>query len=427
VECIPIRFVLHLNFLTCDIAFCFRSINNAEVRIAQNLVTEFGHFKEVLTMVWNEETIQKPPEDTVRDIRGHCLDQQTMNESPLGINSDGLLEQFFEFESLYTSFLGEYLSPGADLNALVKKTVDLAETLTPISCDHGFGNKTKEHLPTIMAGIFALFTVLKSGESFNRLEEVPSGDSIDSTKLLMKPHNIQVMTLLCMFGCGSSGSSSLQSQLMQIRTGEGKSMILGAAAVIFGLLGFQVRCICYSEYLSNRDYELFHDVFRYFGLLGSINYSKITTLSEETTAAKGNIRGLTLSLMHGNLRCNSGDNQPSSQVADSASSRGALKDKKNKGTAEEIMLVDEVDVFFGSEFYGREYLCACACVCVRECIRGRIIFCGLVETHIFLIIAPLFINRNIQSSCSIKGTGSCNNPTTNLGSAQARREKAAFS
>jgi hypothetical protein len=405
----------------------FHSINNAEVRIAQNLVTEFGHFKEVLTMVWNEETIQKPPEDTVMDIRGHCLDQQTMNESPLGIDSDGLLEQFFEFESLYTSFLGEYLSPGADLNALVKKTVDLAETLTPISCDHGFGDKMKEHLPTIMAGVFALFTVLKSGESFNRLEEVPSGDSIDSTKLLMKPHNIQVMTLLCMFGCGSSGSSSLQSQLMQIRTGEGKSMILGAAAVIFGLLGFQVRCICYSEYLSNRDYELFHDVFRYFGLLGSINYSKITTLSEETTAAKGNIRDLTLSLMHGNLCCNSGGNQPSSQVADSedVSSRGAITVKKNKGTAEEIMLVDEVDVFFGCEFYGREYLCVCVCVYpYRICFYCN---CGFVETHILLIISPLFMNRNIQSSCSIKGTRSCNNPTTNLGSAQARREKVAFS
>jgi hypothetical protein len=133
--------------------------------------------------------------------------------------------------------------------------------------------------------------------------------------------------------------------------------------------------------------------------------------------------------MHGNLCCNSGGNQPSSQVADSedVSSRGAITVKKNKGTAEEIMLVDEVDVFFGCEFYGREYLCVCVCVCVypyRICFYCN---CGFVETHILLIISPLFMNRNIQSSCSIKGTRSCNNPTTNLGSAQARREKVAFS
>jgi hypothetical protein len=83
-----------------------------------------------------------------------------------------------------------------------------------------------------MSGIFVLFTVLKPGDSYNRVEEAPDFEL--KSKLLMKPHNIQIMTLLCMFGCGTSNSSSLRSQLMQIRTGEGKSMILGAAAAIFG-------------------------------------------------------------------------------------------------------------------------------------------------------------------------------------------------
>mmetsp|Transcript_16369 Transcript_16369/g.39980 ORF Transcript_16369/g.39980 Transcript_16369/m.39980 type:complete len:192 (-) Transcript_16369:947-1522(-) len=117
----------------------------------------------------------------------------------------------------------------------------------------------------------------------------------------MKPHNIQVMTLLCMFGCGRPPNDSLESQLMQIRTGEGKSMILGAAASLLGLLGFRVRCVCYSEYLSARDYGLFEDVFRRFQIHEDIVYSKITTLSEDTTATKGDIRYLTESLLLGNL------------------------------------------------------------------------------------------------------------------------------
>ncbi len=58
-----------------------------------------------------------------------------------------------------------------------------------------------------------------------------------------------------------SGQALLNNQLMQIRTGEGKSMILGAAAVVFALLGFRVRTVCYSEYLSDRDFRLFEDVF----------------------------------------------------------------------------------------------------------------------------------------------------------------------
>jgi hypothetical protein len=380
-----------------------------EIRIAQNLVAEFGHFNEVHTFVWNEETIQKPPEDTVKGIKGH------LNATPVDINSDKLLDQYFEFHSQYTSFLGEYLNPDTDRNALVQKIIGFCKNLKPVSCDHGFGDETKRALPTIMAGVFALFTVLKSGESYNRFLGDPNGSGIDAKNILMKPHNIQVLTLLCMFGCGTSSSSSLKSQLLQIRTGEGKSMILGAAATILGLLGFNVRCVCYSEYLSSRDYELFKDVFDCFGLLGSINYSKIATLSEETTAKKGDIRGLTLSLMHDTLppsrQANhiraidqrarpssvrisdsrpgpisssvpssvpnfelSSDNDPictsisKYEASDDVSSRTrrtssdnrkdtiSTYQKSKKESKEEILLVDEVDVFFGAEFYGRKYI-----------------------------------------------------------------------
>jgi preprotein translocase subunit SecA len=41
--------------------------------------------------------------------------------------------------------------------------------------------------------------------------------------------------------------------LIQINTGEGKSVVLGITALIFSLLGFYVDVICYSKYLSKRD------------------------------------------------------------------------------------------------------------------------------------------------------------------------------
>jgi hypothetical protein len=178
----------------------------------------------------------------------------------------------------------------------VQKIISSADNLMPLTCDTGWGSLAKEHIPTILAGVFAVFTILKSGASYNR---VGTTDAEMGEKLLMKPHHIQVLTLLCMFGCSSSSCDSLESQLMQIRTGEGKSMIIGAAAVVLGLLRFRVRCVCYSEYLSSRDYNLFDDVFKTFHLSDHITYSMIRKQSEDTTARKGNLRLLTEKLLRG--------------------------------------------------------------------------------------------------------------------------------
>ncbi|KAL3941493.1 MAG: hypothetical protein SGBAC_004162 [Bacillariaceae sp.] len=395
-----------------------------ESRIGQLLLSEFSHFKEVMTMVWNEETTQIPVEVTVQAIRGYI---QGSSESllPLDIKSDHLLDHFRRFDTRYKILLGEFLRADADTNALVRKTTKLADQMRPLSCKTGWSTKIKGVVPDLLAGIFALFTVLKSGDAYSRLESSSESSELGK-KLLMKPHNIQVLTLLCMFGCGQPCETSLKSQLMQIRTGEGKSMILGAAATVLGLLGFRVRCVCYSEYLSCRDYGLFEDLFKRFNITEDIVYSKITTLSEDTTACKGDIRYLTESMVLGNLPQNAGEvsnpsilrqvnanvvtvvNQNKKPARPSARSTphssvdkrqlqsspcggqskaleqhdkddcmdtsarhtkdSTLQTQNSSDVAtsnlfprlfgkpkEEILLVDEVDVFFGPEFYGQTY------------------------------------------------------------------------
>ena len=71
---------------------------------------------------------------------------------------------------------------------------------------------------------------------------------------------------------------------MQIRTGEGKSLALGGCAALFALLGFRVRCICYSKYLSNRDEAAFSPLFQALQLQTAgakqIVYSTITEYSQ---------------------------------------------------------------------------------------------------------------------------------------------------
>ncbi len=363
--------------------------NEEDNNVAQILVAEFSHFKEVMTMVWNEETSQKPAEDTIHGIEA----KRRVNgiESELNLDKIRLLESYKKFEAEYKKLLGEYIIPDADLNALVYKTITLAKKLHPLDLDQGWNENVKSQIPCILSGVFAVFTVLKSGASYNRLEST-SGDASD--KLLMKPHNIQVLTLLSLFGCGASNSNSsgLDSQLMQIRTGEGKSMILGAAAVMLALLGFRARCVCYSEYLSARDFNLFRDVFDRFNVTEFIKYSKITTLSEDTTATKGDIRSMTDTMLRGKLGeavttarqrnennvCNNRSNDSVSSVGieDGLSARNSTSIQRNKKSPKhrkknetsikrkdegpdnirkEILLVDEVDVFFGSDFYGQTY------------------------------------------------------------------------
>ena len=270
-----------------------------ESRIAQMIVTEFSHFKEVLVMVWNQEVSQKPAEDVVQHIRGEIHATPTRFDV-LDIDHKRLLNSFMNYEMEYKSLVGDYIKPDADLNALVQKTVSLARQAAPLNNVNDWGDDLKAKIPAILAGVFSLLTVVKSGASYNRIEEA-TGSSKLGEKLLMKPHNIQVLSLLFMLGCGSSGPTSLENQLMQIRTGEGKSMILGAASIMFALLGFRVCTVCYSEYLSDRDFRLFEEVFDRFGLSNLIAYSKITASAEDATARKGDIRSMTESLLRGKL------------------------------------------------------------------------------------------------------------------------------
>ena len=162
-----------------------------ENRIAQMIVSEFSHFQEVLTLVWNEEVSQKPAEDVVQHIHGVHQVTPTQANS-LNIDSKQLLESFKSYDTEYKSLLADYIKPEADLNALVHKILILAKQLVPPNdVNDWLDPNVKQKLPALLAGVFSLFTVLKSGASYNRLEAA-AGPSNLGENLLMKPHNIQV-------------------------------------------------------------------------------------------------------------------------------------------------------------------------------------------------------------------------------------------
>jgi hypothetical protein len=74
------------------------------------------------------------------------------------------------------------------------------------------------------------------------------GESIE-----INPHPVQVAALLLL----TRNPDELKSQLAQILTGEGKSIVLATLAIFIAKSDTPVVVSCYSSYLSERDFNSF--------------------------------------------------------------------------------------------------------------------------------------------------------------------------
>lgn len=157
-------------------------------------------------------------------------------------------------------------------------------------------------------------------------------------KFLLQPHAAQVLSVLRLLGMDDNSSDKARlDQLMthhlsQIGTGEGKSITLAVLAVILAAFGYHVDCVCYSEYLSQRDYNDFTYLFAAFGMLEQIKYGTFNSLCENLINDRGDLRA-----------------KVGSYFDIKAQSSVTLEHKKR------ALLIDEVDVFFGKDFYGNTY------------------------------------------------------------------------
>ena len=115
----------------------------------------------------------------------------------------------------------------------------------------------------------------------------------------------------------------------------GKSIALGVSAVILALLDCDVLCICYSTYLSLRDYDAFKSMFKAFGVDDSIQYSTVKDACGELYDRGGNTREL------------------SKMIAWNEKTKGQPSECANEKA--QVLLIDEVDVVFKGDFYGELY------------------------------------------------------------------------
>lgn len=291
-------------------------LNQDENGVGQSIVGEHTIFQGYALSLFNEKT-QK-----------HKIDYILQNLNGDSINIDRLRKRYTEFDDLYTGLVKKYLKPKIELDQLFVDiklmTGDVKQRQYKIEWDA----TVKDRIPKLVAHVFALWT-LKNAYHYFEAEGLNNKASY-----LLQPHAAQVITIFRMLGIGDA-KEELSHHLVQMRTGEGKSVTLGITASILALLGFDIYCACYSDYLSQRDYTAFATLFDSLGIAKRIHYGTFNSLCEHIIHENGSIRELVEQLI-------------TEDVDPNARSTKTVKCTK-------ILLIDEVDTFFNRDFYGSLY------------------------------------------------------------------------
>jgi len=191
--------------------------------------------------------------------------------------------------------------------------------------------RISEEIPVLLAHIFCLWTLKNSSSYFEMSREEESKD------YLLRPHAVQVLSIFMVlnFHHQDENKKKLLNHLVQIKTGEGKSVILGVLSTFFALFGINIYVACYSKYLSDRDLNYFSDIFQCLGISDKIKYGTFNNLCENLLKIKLDIRA----------------------CVENFAKNGIISNlDSNSNECRNILLIDEVDVFFSKEFNGNIYI-----------------------------------------------------------------------
>ena len=270
-----------------------------------------------------------------------------------------LKKQYLVFESVYCNLRDKCINywdveKTAQMNlcALSNEAKELANEiihenpniLEKVSED--FSRKTAE----LIAYIFTIWTLQDSKYYFENKDTVAMDDSntyesklesknsndcdaSDPKYYLKQPKITQVIAIMILLNIDQEERTRLVSNLVQIGTGEGKSLVLAVLGCVFALFGYNVYCVSYGKLLAQRDYAAFWDLFSHLQVLSKIEYGTFRDLCRELIGQQVNGR----------------------QVADTILGKNKNPEyyKLSESKKNTILLVDEVDVFFDAKYFGQ--------------------------------------------------------------------------
>ncbi|KAL4508491.1 hypothetical protein ABPG72_003795 [Tetrahymena utriculariae] len=309
----------------CELAM---HLQKEELGLGETIITDHSCFKGQSLSLFNQSTKKHGIDYILKYIDGDNIDKNRIKELHEQIKK--------QFEELVKNNLIILQKKTKSYKEIIQDLVSKIKSFSK-GVKHKNGKITwdyqiKEMIPSMVAYIFVLYTLMNS-EYYQELNE----KEYDSD-YLFQPHSGQIVSIFRLFGLGygDARQEKLQNNLIQIGTGEGKSITLAVTSSIFALLGIDVYCACYCEDLSSRDYSNFFVLFDILGVTNKIKYGPFNKICELIINQQGDVRKLVLDFIQ------NGFSKESSIVKETS---------KNP----KILLVDEVDIFFTNEFYGSLY------------------------------------------------------------------------
>ncbi|CAF1002767.1 unnamed protein product [Adineta steineri] len=244
------------------------------------------------------------------------------------------------------NFFNQNTNKEPDVGVLVAQIKHLVGTITHTSSSVTWNHSFRDEIPDLLAHIFAVWT-LQNTKHYNTMRGIEAAQSY-----LLMPHVGQVIAIFRLLGIGYENykkirgrkipftrkiSDDLINNLVQVGTGEGKSVVMAITACVFALTGVDVNCSCYSEVLSARDKNDFASVFRALGIEERIEYGTFNKLCEQLLNEQCNVREKVRDMIATNKN--------------TLSETDTLVRKRPK-----VLLIDEVDVFLSDKYYGGMYI-----------------------------------------------------------------------
>ncbi|CAF3604842.1 unnamed protein product [Rotaria sp. Silwood1] len=292
-----------------------------------------------------------------KQLRGKIQNQDNLDYVLRNMSGDDISKEFLtscydDFDRVYKDLVSSFLASaeqqsrkGQNLEGLKVQIESLVDKVVRSSRSSIWNKSLRDAIPKLLAHIFTVWTIINNDE-YNELRGLES-----SNDYLLMPHVGQVIAIFRILGIGYQEdkklpiinitykkkiSDDLVNNLVEIGTGEGKSVVIAITACIFALIGADVVCSCYSEVLSERDMNDFVPVFRALGIEERIKYGTFNKLCEQLLNEQCNLREKVRDMIL--------DNKSVLDIA-----------QKEKIVRHKVLLIDEVDVFLSEKFYGGMY------------------------------------------------------------------------
>ncbi|ETN97116.1 hypothetical protein RFI_40415, partial [Reticulomyxa filosa] len=233
--------------------------------IGKMIVAEHNAFKGYNVSLFNAKT------------RSHGIDYILERMETKGDKKDAskLKKKYDEFDSLYRELIKQNLTEDKqNMIILVNNTKLITRGIEQKPDDVNWNATIRNKIPELMAHIFALWTLQNAQFYF----DAKGADNQDS--YLLQPHAAQVISIFRMLGVDEKKSGPINN-LVQIGTGEGKSVTLAIASSVLAF-----------EYLSCRDFKSFEPLFTALGVIDHIHYGTFNKLCERIINEGGDVRKL---------------------------------------------------------------------------------------------------------------------------------------